>query len=122
MKSPIGRYMMIENFSFGNMVVDGITYTNDIKIIRGSVISPWWRKSGHQVNIDDIQDIIEAKPNILVLGKGKPGMMKSTRSLCEFLKQNNIDLIEENTSNAINTFNRLFKQSKNVCAGFHLTC
>jgi hypothetical protein len=122
MKSPIGRYMMIENFSFGNIVVDGITYTNDIKIIRGSVIPTWWRKSGHRVDIEDVRDIIDAKPNILVLGKGKPGMMKSTSSLGEFLKQNDIDLIEEKTSKAIKTFNRLFKQSKNVCAGFHLTC
>lgn len=114
--------MMIENFSFGNIVVNGITYTNDIKIIQGKVIPAWWRKKGHQVNIDDIQDIIDENPKILVLGKGKPGMMKSTRSLCEFLKQNDIDLIEEKTSTAIKTFNRLFKQGKNVCAGFHLTC
>jgi hypothetical protein len=114
--------MMIENFTFGNIVVDGITYTHDIKIIRGSVIPNWWRKSGHRVDIEDVRDIIDAKPNILVLGKGKPGMMKSTPSLGEFLKQNDIDLIEEKTSKAIKTFNRLFKQSKNVCAGFHLTC
>lgn len=114
--------MMIENFSFGNIVVNGITYTNDIKIIQGKVTPTWWRKNGHQVNIDDIQDIIDANPNILVLGKGKPGMMKSTPSLCEFLKQNDIDLIEEKTSKAIKTFNRLFKHGKNVCAGFHLTC
>jgi hypothetical protein len=114
--------MMIESFSFGNIVVNGITYTNDIKIIQGKVIPSWWRKKGHQVSIDDIQDIIDAGPDILVLGKGKPGMMKSTPSLCEFLKQKDIDLIEEKTSKAIKTFNRLFKQGKNVCAGFHLTC
>jgi hypothetical protein len=113
---------MIEHFSFGSMIVDGVTYTNDIKIIKGKVISTWWRKSGHQVNIDDIQDIIDAKPNILVLGKGKPGLMKSTPSLREFLKKNEIELIEEKTSKAINTFNRLFKQGTNVCAGFHLSC
>jgi hypothetical protein len=114
--------MMIEHFFFGSIIVDGINYTNDIKIIQGKVIPSWWRKSGHRVNIDDIQDIIGAKPDILVLGKGKPGMMKSTPSLCEFLKQNNIELVEEKTSKAIKTFNRLFKQGKNVCAGFHLTC
>jgi hypothetical protein len=114
--------MMIEHFSFGNMIVDGVTYTNDIKIIKGKVISTLWRKSGHQVNIDDIQDIIDAKPNILVLGKGKPGLMKSTPSLREFLKKNEIELIEEKTSKAIKTFNRLIKDGKNVCAGFHLSC
>jgi hypothetical protein len=114
--------MMIEDFSFGNIMVNGTTYTNDIKIIQGKVIPAWWRKKGHQVSIDDIQDIIDAGPDILVLGKGKPGMMKSTPALCEFLKQKNIDLIEEKTSKAIKTFNRLFRQGKNVCAGFHLTC
>jgi hypothetical protein len=114
--------MMIEHFSFGSITVNGITYTDDIKIIRGKVIPTWWRKSGHRVDAEGIRDVIEAKPSILVLGKGKPGMMKSTRSLCEFLKQNHIDLIEEKTSKAINTFNRLFKEGKNVCAGFHLTC
>ena len=114
--------MMIENFSFGRITVDGITYTDDIKIIQGKVKPTWWRKSGHRVEVEDIRDIIEAKPSILVLGKGKPGMMKSTPSLCEFLKQNHIELIEEKTSKAINTFNRLFKEGANVCAGFHLTC
>jgi hypothetical protein len=113
---------MIEAFSFGNIAVKGITYTNDIKIIQGKVVTTWWRKSGHKVDIDDIRDIIDARPDILVLGKGSPGMMKSTRSLCEFLKKNNIDLIEEKTSKAVKTFNRLFKQGKNVCAGFHLSC
>ena len=114
--------MMIEAFSFGNIVVKGVTYTNDIKIIRGKVIPTWWRKGGHQVDIDDIQDILEVRPDILVLGKGSPGMMKSTPSLCEYLEKNNIDLIEEKTSKAVQTFNRLFKQGKNVCAGFHLSC
>lgn len=113
---------MIEAFSFGNIVVKGKTYTDDIKIIQGKVVPTWWRKSGHRVDIDDIRDIIEAKPEILVLGRGKPGMMKSTPSLCEYLKEKNIELIEEKTSKAINTFNRLFKEGKNVCAGFHLTC
>jgi hypothetical protein len=113
---------MIENFSFGNIVVNGITYTNDIKIIQGKVDPTWWREKGHQVNIDDIRDIIDVGPDILVLGKGKPGLMRSTPSLCEYLEQKNIDLIEEKTSKAIKTFNRLFKQGKNVCAGFHLTC
>jgi hypothetical protein len=114
--------MMIDHFFFGSIIVDGIIYTDDIKIIQGRVIPSWWRKSGHRVDVEDVRDIIAANPGILILGKGKPGMMKSTRSLCEFLKQNDIDLIEEKTSKAIKTFNRLFNQEENVCAGFHLTC
>lgn len=113
---------MIEQYSFGNIVINGETYINDIKIIQGKVVPEWWRKSGHFVDVDDIQDILKSKPDILVLGKGSPGQMKSTESLREFLKNNGIELIEEKTSEAVKTFNRLFKAGKNVSAGFHLSC
>jgi hypothetical protein len=111
---------MIEKYSFGKIVVTGVTYTNDIKkIIQGRVVSDWWRKKGHSVGIEDIQDILESKPSVLVIGKGQPGMMKSSRSLRRFLKKNDIELIEEKTSQAITTYNSLLQQEKEVSAGFH---
>ena len=113
---------MIEPFSFGKIIVNGVSYTSDIKIIQGKVIPEWWRKSGHRVDVDDIKDILKSKPDILVIGKGKPGLMKSSRSLREFLKDNEIELIEEKTSKAVQTFNRLLKKGKDVSAGFHVSC
>jgi hypothetical protein len=113
---------MIEQYSFGNIIIDGVSYINDIKIIQQKVISEWWRKRGHFVDVDDIQDILKLKPDVLVLGKGSPGQMKSTETLREFLEKNNIELIEEKTVEAVEIFNRLFKQGKNVSAGFHLSC
>jgi hypothetical protein len=113
---------MIEEYSFGRIVVSGVTYANDIKIVKGRVVSDWWRKKGHSVGIEDIQDILESKPSILVIGKGQPGMMRSSRSLRKFLKKNDIELIEEKTSQAITTFNSLLQQEKDVSAGFHISC
>ena len=78
--------VMIEKYSFGKIVVNGVTYTNDIKIVQGRVVSEWWRKKGHSVGIEDIQDILESKPSVLVIGKGQPGMMRSSKSLRRFLK------------------------------------
>jgi len=115
-------HIMIEQYSFGNMVINGVSYRNDLKIIQGKVVSEWWRKRGHFVDVDDIQDILKFKPDILVLGKGSPGQMKSTEALRNFLKKNGIRLIEEKTSNAFKTFNRLFNKDENVSAGFHLSC
>jgi hypothetical protein len=113
---------MIEKYSFGKIVVNGVIYTNDIKIVQGHVVSDWWRKKGHSVSIEDIQDILESKPSVLVIGKGQPGMMKSSGSLRRFLKKNDIDLIEEKTSKAIKTYNSLLQQEKEVSAGFHVSC
>ena len=113
---------MIEEFSFGKIKINGLTYTDDIKIIGGKVVPEWWRKKGHSVEIDDIKDILAAQPDILVIGKGQPGLMKSSGSLREYLKNSGIELIENKTSKAIEDFNRLLKAGKNVSAGFHLTC
>ena len=113
---------MITQYSFGKIAVNDVAYTTDIKIVQGRVVSNWWRKSGHRVDVDDIKDILEAKPNILVIGRGQPGLMKSTASLREHLENHGIELVEEKTSKAVRTFNRLLKEEKDVCAGFHIAC
>ncbi len=113
---------MIEKYSFGSIVIDGVTYRDDIKIIKGKVIPGWWRKKGHLVTIRDIEDILAVKPEILIIGKGSPGFMKTDRLLTETLTTLKIHLIEEKTSRATKIFNRLHEKGRNVAAGFHLTC
>ena len=113
---------MITEFSFGKIVVNGKTYKNDIKIVNGQVISDWWRKSGHRVAVEDMTDVLEAEPEIVVIGKGSPGLLKSTASLREYLAANHIKLIEKKTSKAIDVFNKLAQQGRKVAAGFHISC
>ena len=113
---------MITEFSFGKIVVNGKTYKSDIKIIDGRVISEWWRRSGHRVEVEDITDVLEAKPEVLVIGKGSPGLLKSTASLRDYLAANHIELIEKKTSKAIEIFNKIYKEGRKVAAGFHISC
>jgi len=113
---------MITEFSFGKIVVNGKTYKNDIKIVDGQVISEWWRKRGHRVEVEDINDILESEPAVVVIGKGSPGLLKSTASLRDYLAANQIDLIEKKTSVAIGVFNGLLQQGRKVAAGFHISC
>ena len=113
---------MIQDHSFGKIVVYDTPFTSDIKIINGTVIPDWWRKRGHLVEVDDVQDILRARPKIVILGKGDPGLMKSSPSLQQAFQINAIELIEENTPQAIQRFNRLFKDGLDVAAGIHITC
>ena len=113
---------MIMNFSFGKIVVNDRTYTDDIKIVRGQVISDWWRKRGHRVDVEDIADILEASPEIVVIGKGSPGLMRTSAPLRERLATQKIGLIEKKTSRAIEVFNKLFQEGKKVAGGFHISC
>ncbi len=113
---------MITEFSFGKIVVKGKTYSDDIKIVSGRVVSEWWRKSGHRVELEDLTDILEAKPDILIIGKGSPGLLKSTSSLRDYLAANNIELIEMKTAKAIQVFNKLYEEGGRVAGGFHIGC
>lgn len=113
---------MITEFSFGTIVANGQTCNNDIKIVQGTLVPDWWRKSGHSVEIEDVQDALDADPEILIIGRGQPGYMRITDSLRRYLQKNNIKLIEEPTSDAVKTFNRLFGQGKRVSGGFHVGC
>ncbi len=113
---------MITDFAFGKIVVNGKTYSDDIKIVRGQVISDWWRKRGHRVDVEDVADILESRPDIVVIGKGSPGLMKSSSSLRDYLNGNNVELIEKKTAKAIEVFNKLYQEWKRVAAGFHISC
>lgn len=113
---------MIDQYSFGTITIQNKTYTSDLKIINGHVPPDWWRKSGHSVGIDDIQDILNAEPDVIVIGSGSSGLMKIGEQLRERCKFDGIEIIAEPTSKAIETFNQMVADGGNVAGGFHLTC
>lgn len=113
---------MVEQYSFGRIVISGNNYSTDLKIINGQVISEWWRQSGHVVNLEDVEDIIAAKPKCLIIGTGIGGRMKVNEKVRQELNRLGIELIEEPNAKAVKTFNRMSGEGKNVAAGFHLTC
>ena len=51
---------MIDNSSFGQMVIDGTMYTSDLIIYPdGRVTDSWWRQSGHRLSSVDIDGLIK---------------------------------------------------------------
>ncbi len=112
---------MITAYGFGRICIDGNWYTRDVKIRGTTVIADWWRGQGHVCTCEDIADLLEAGPEIIILGKGKPGFMKADRRLRATLSERGIRLIEQPTAEAVQTFNTLYKAHR-VGAGFHLTC
>lgn len=113
---------MITDFSFGRIVANGQSCNNDIKIVQGTLVPDWWRKNGHAVEIEDVQDDLDSDPEVLVIGKGQPGYMRPTDSLRQHLVANGVKLIEEPTARAVETFNRLLKDGRRVAGGFHVGC
>ncbi len=113
---------MIEDYNFGRIKIGGQIYTRDVKICAGQVLHPWWRRAGHVVDIEDVQDILEQQPEFLVLGQGSPGRMQCSEALLQELRKRGIQLEEMPSQQAMSRFNELLEQGWPVCAGFHLTC
>jgi len=111
---------MIDAYTFGKITVDGKTYTNDIRIINNKVKPNWWRKEGHRLYIEDIQDILEKKPNTIIVGCGHDGVMKVDQRVRNYCRDNNIQLIELHTGDAVKRFNETTEPG--LVGIFHLTC
>ena len=114
--------MHIDSYQFGQIVIDGASYSSDIIILRDTVQSNWWRKQGHLLSPEDIQSIIAAKPSTLVVGCGASGLMKVTEETKQALREHNIQLQALNTHKAIELFNELSQAGANVATALHLTC
>jgi hypothetical protein len=113
---------MIEKYSSGRIIVNDITYNQDLKIIQGQVVENWWRKTGHRVDVDDMKDVLDASPDIIVIGTGYAENMRVSEDLTSEIRKRDIALIADNTNKAVRTFNDLFSKGKNVSGAFHLTC
>lgn len=113
---------MIEEYSRGRIRINGATYDEDVKIIGAEVVPHWWRKNGHRIDVEDIQDILDAKPEILVVGTGYAQNVQISPEAASRAKSKEVRLVAEATPQAVNTFNRLLYEGKNVCGAFHLTC
>ena len=114
--------MKIEGYSFGSMTVEGKGYDSDLVIFPEKVISNWWRREGHTLLMEDLEEVIEYKPEVLVVGRGASGVMTIPESTQKALKEKNIELVEGTTGEVYKVFNEYLSQGKRVVGAFHLTC
>lgn len=112
---------MIDSYDFGRIVINGKRYNGDLIVFSDKVRDGWWRKEGHRLHVEDLKDVLEAKPEVLVVGTGYSGLMTVPPETRKYVESEGIELIAQNTAEACETFNRLVK-SRKVVAALHLTC
>ena len=112
---------MIDSYHFGEIVIDGKKYSSDVVISPDRVEDDWWRKTGHELCLEDIAGVITENPEVLVVGTGDSGLMKVLPEVGQAAQARGIKLIVQTTDKACNTYNRL-GHSQRVLAAFHITC
>ncbi len=114
--------MHIDSYQFGKIVINGSSYASDIKIINGVVHPNWWRGEGHSLSPEDIEDILQAAPSVLIIGCGASAMMDVPDNTQKILRKLNIRFEILDTAKAVQRLNELSKVCENLAAALHLTC
>lgn len=112
---------MVDSYSFGRMVISGNLYTSDLIIFPDRINASWWRKTGHRLCLEDLQEICDENFDVLIVGTGYLGLMKVEKEIIHYAKSRGFELIIEKTKMAVAKYNALVNQKKAIAA-FHLTC
>ncbi len=113
--------MNINSYHFGLIVIDGEGYTSDLIVFPDRVRDDWWRKTGHELSLEDIAEVMAENPEVLVVGTGDSGLMKVLPEVEQSLEAQGIRLVVQPTERACNTYNQLCCSQK-VVGVFHITC
>ena len=113
--------MIINEYSFGTITVNGNSYTKDVIIFPDRVFSPWWRGEGHLLQIDDLVEVVRADIIELIIGTGYYGTMKVPQAVIEYLSNQGITASIQKTPEAVDMYNRTISE-REIIAALHLTC
>ena len=115
--------MRIEHYQFGTITVDGKSYTSDLIISPGKVDASWWREQGHSVSRKDLEPVLAAEPQVVVIGTGAYGLMKVSPQASELLRERGVEAHVLPTDQAVGRYNELTEAGRQrVVAALHLTC
>jgi len=114
--------MRIESYRFGSILIDGKTYTSDVLIWPEGVDDSWWRRQGHNLCAEDLEGILDKRPDVLIIGTGAYGAMKVPQATVDFARQYCQEVHIAKTGEACQKFNELCRSNRRVAAALHLTC
>jgi hypothetical protein len=111
----------IDTYRFGYMVVDGKAYTRDLVLLPDRVVPNWWCKQGHVLDVTDLEEVLAAQPDVLVVGTGAQGAMMVPDETRQAIAEAGIELRVARSSEASELYNEL-RAERRTAGAFHLTC
>jgi len=111
----------IEDFSWGQILVDGKTYDRDLILLPEEIVPEWWRREGHVLRVSDLDAVFAAKPDVLVVGCGVYRRLRVPKETRRALAEAGIELVALSTKKACAAYQEL-SQERRAAAALHLTC
>lgn len=112
---------MIGRFEFGTIVIDGQSYESDVIIFPNGAVEQWQHKDEHALRPRDVDKIIKAEPEAVIIGLGTVGNLKMRPKAEKRFQEAGIEVMTYRTSKAVETYKELRGQRR-VAAVLHVTC
>jgi hypothetical protein len=110
----------IDDYSFGNIVIGGRSYSKDVIIYADRVFSPWWRQDGHLLQRADLDESALSGYREIIIGTGYYGVMKVPDEMVRHLESIGLSVTVMKTTDAVKRYND--SDEKAAVAALHLTC
>jgi hypothetical protein len=110
----------IDGYRFGRVEVDGREETRDLIVLPGRVVRNWWRRDGHALVREDLEEVLEDLPERLIVGTGASGEMHPDPETLEDLRSRGVEVEVLRTDRAVARFGEL--DPTRTAAALHLTC
>jgi hypothetical protein len=110
----------LTEYSFGSVTVDGEQYTRDLIVLPHRVVPDWWRREGHSLTMEDLDEVIDDLPDRLVLGCGHDGRLKPPAAVLDELRARGVEVEAMPTAEAVRRYGEL--DPERTAAALHLTC
>jgi hypothetical protein len=113
----------IENYSPGSVVVDGAEHRRDVIVLPERVVPDWWRRDGHSLVMEDLDEVADELTERLIVGCGYAGRLEPEPSVVEALAERGTRVEALRTDEAVTRFEELrARNPASVAAALHLTC
>jgi hypothetical protein len=110
----------LEDYSFGRITVDGEEHTRDLIVLPGRVVPGWWRREGHSLALEDLEEVRDELPERLILGCGAHGQLRPDPAVLEALRRRGVEVEALPTAEAVRRYGE--SDERRTAAALHLTC
>jgi hypothetical protein len=113
----------LTGYEFGRVTVDGEQHRRDVIVLPDRVVGDWWRRDGHSLVIEDLDEVLDELPPRLIVGCGANARLRPARSVVEELARRGVEVEALPTADAVRRFSELEAENPAaVAAALHLTC
>jgi hypothetical protein len=110
----------IRDYRFGRVLIDGRQETRDVIVLPARIVRNWWRRDGHALVLEDLDEVLEELPERLIVGMGAASQMRPDPAMLKRLGERGIEVECLPTDRAVTRFGEL--DPTGTAAALHLTC